>query len=66
MNFSLPSRKSPLANSIKDFQIEKQIGQGAFGQVFKARLRSQPKTIYAIKKVNSKILDQTSSIKHKR
>lgn len=63
MNLALPSRKFPLANSIKDFNIEKQIGQGAFGQVFKARLKNQPETIYAIKKVTDNFLDQATSTK---
>lgn len=52
---SLPHRPFKLADSIKEFQIEKQIGQGAFGQVFKARLKRNPKQLYAIKKVKQVI-----------
>lgn len=65
MNVHLPTRPTPLANSIKEFLIEKQIGQGAFGQVFKVRLRNNPQIIYAIKKVFPNCSDQATSFESK-
>ena len=51
----LPPRPQPLASSIKDFNIIKQIGQGAFGQVFKVTLKKNAGQVFAIKKVKSNL-----------
>ena len=51
----LPPRPQPLASSIKDFNIIKQIGQGAFGQVFKATLKKNAGQVFAIKKVKNNL-----------
>ena len=36
---NLPSRKQQVVNSSNDLIFEKQLGQGAFGQVFKAKIK---------------------------
>ena len=50
IELKLPVRRNPLVNTIHELTFEKQIGQGAFGQVFKARIRGQSE-IFAVKKV---------------
>ena len=48
---NLPTRLNPLVRGQNEIIFEKKLGQGAFGQVFKIRLKTR-NGIFALKKVN--------------
>lgn len=50
LTLSLPPRTAGLAGSTRDLSFERQLGQGAFGQVYKARVKRTGQTV-AIKVV---------------
>lgn len=48
-----------MSNSLKDFEIQKKIGEGAFGKVYRVRRKSDG-NIYAVKIINISKMDQSS------
>ena len=47
---NLPTRRTPVVNSSKDFIFERCVGQGSFGKVYRARIKGKEE-VFGVKMV---------------